>query len=82
MEDLYKAFLSWDSWDGHDEEYLCMKDEEKRKIDNPELNHDDPQKRQEFEDSDDFHKYDDTDDDSSNDKNVEESGKNDGEISI
>jgi hypothetical protein len=75
----YKAFLNWDSWDGYDEEYLCMKDDDKRKIDDPELNQDDPQERQEFDDSDDFHKYDDTDED---EPETENSGKNNGEIAI
>jgi len=74
MDTTYKAFRNWDNLDC--EEYLCMKDEENRKIDDPELNQDDPQKRQEFDDSDDFLKYDDTEDDQEEDSDKENQENN------
>jgi len=63
----FKTFKNWDNIDS--EEYLFQQDNE-RKIDNPELGEENAsdKKREEFDDSDDFHKYDDTDENTSEPK--------------
>ncbi len=81
----YKTFKHWDDVDS--EEYMFQKDND-RKIDDPELNQDDSYEkdRQEFDDSDDFHKYDDTDEDEKKDKKnstkANKSGRFDGNVAI
>ncbi|AWI26449.1 hypothetical protein HYN49_11350 [Flavobacterium pallidum] len=82
MESTYNTFKNWDDIDC--EGYLFDKDIE-RQIDDPGLNQDDASRKsqQEFDDSDDFHKYDDTDEDASEtDDEVSNSGKYDGNIGI
>ncbi|OYU79560.1 MAG: hypothetical protein CFE23_13295 [Flavobacterium sp. BFFFF1] len=82
MASIYKTFRNWDQIDC--EAYWCGANADKRDIDDPELNQDDTSRKsqQEFDDSDDFHKNDDTDDGDVEEDGVSDSGKYDGNISI
>jgi hypothetical protein len=82
MDTIYQSFKNWENIDC--EEYWCDKDHD-RQIDDPGLNQDDASRKsqQEFDDSDDFHKYDDTDEDKSEtDDEAADAGKYDGNIGI
>lgn len=80
MDTIYQTFKNWDNIDC--EGYWCDKD---RQIDDPGLNQDDTSRKsqEEFDNSDDFHKYDDTDEDKPEaEDDVTDAGKYDGNIGI
>lgn len=60
MDSSYSMFSNWKNIDS--EEYFFQKDKD-REIDDPGLNQDDAKEKQQqdFDDSDDFHKHDNTD---------------------